>query len=1309
MAAKGLSGKDRYRARFLDELDDRVGAIHAAVALLRDVGLPSVPDDDEDEASGQLGEAVDDLYRHAHSICGAAGTLGIEPAREAADILAEVALHLNEEGMLADPVAWDLIARAVGALVACGAACKSGGDGSAPALVEALMELRADFERRFIPPADGADDLAEVARMLRLSDEEMEAFGFPTKSGQLSAVSRQLNGDISAPLAGELPEPSNLDDESEDAARLSLSVGEGEPPSMLQLAPASIDVIAAGPDEDAHGSVTDAAGLGTSATEANDSDIDAEDSGAPDTQENSPLPHVGSDVAPRPSPVAPRPHLPHIESGVGGEGVPRVVVIFCESGLRMLESVPPALTTLEGDRWDVAAMRVVRRAFHTIKGDGRQIGFDAPAALSEAAEDIFDAIFDARERETGAAYGVPVEALPLLRQAHDDLAALFADPARLARTITDRLPELLQALLDVAGLVGGPSSLPPRREPLAAEQRRRRLLPMFLVEARRLVDTLHGYAGVLRADPADVGALLGATRALHTLKGNAASMAVGAITDLTDGGETLLEWMTLHAEPVAPTQLHALDDLEGALRHALDALDHGEAPDAAAITPVLTALDSARVCADSPAVRLQPVAATDSASAPPAREVRESMPRFGDLRLSISASSGASSPPMHTGKTPAIPAKHGAPDHPSAATMEQDTGAVTRGRSKGRTRRPTDARASLTENIASVDLDDIGHAVDLFGRLVTARTMITRGVDELQRPVTESARNSQRLRGVVDKLAAEFELVRRERRAAAQRDGWDALELETFDSYTQLLLELGEIMADGDEITARMGDGVRRTTLVCDNSQDTMTGLQQSLLGFRLVPLGTVEPRLDQVVTSTARAVGKEVSWELRGGTVAVDKAVLDAVQEPLLHLLRNAIDHGLESATERVARGKSPSGMIVVEASYGVNSVTIRVSDDGRGIDLDALAETAVRRGMVSAGDAATLSAEDKLDLLWRPGFSTAAMITDISGRGVGLDIVRDALERIRGSVTLRSVVGQGTTFTLNVPLSLSVVRTLLLRDGDAMVAAPIAHIEAIHQVHLRDVTMLGDRTVALVNTPAGVGTVPLLDESLACPATLLERLTGDNITVLEVRVGGDRTVGFVIDDVLGEEDTLVKTLPRYLRDHAAFLGCSVAGDGRPYAIVDLRRLAERGSIARPTSMTTGASAPAPRTKPLALVVDDSLFMRRALAEIYEGVGFRVETAEDGEDALTAIARLGLPDLLSVDMEMPRMNGLEMLAMVRQLPGGRDVPAFMVTTRGQERHRQEAIKAGVTRYIIKPFDADELASAARLAVHAEAAARSSA
>lgn len=916
---------------------------------------------------------------------------------------------------------------------------------------------------------------------------------------------------------------------------------------------------------------------------------------------------------------------------------------------------------------------------------------------------MFDAIFDAREHDPEGLYVVPVDALPLLAQTHQTVAALLLDPPCLQDPLPQPPGDLRRALLESARIARQPVSTGtapeartveerghltptlgrrPSRGSQSAEERRQRLLPTFLAESRHLVDTLHGHIDTMREDPTDVHALLGSTRALHTLKGNASSMHVDAIAQLTHAGESLLEQLATTAAPVSSTQLGLLSDLDGAIRHVIDTLDHGETYDSVAIGPLLAALSSPRVDsqAEVTAAPQEPVASIRALHDEPPNAT--AMVRLDQIRFAPQSLAAEGRETFDA----AAPVPSRAPV-PRPLFMPRSSSEPERARIQ---------RRSLTENITSVELREVDTAVDLFGRLVISRTMIASGIQDLQRPATESMRNSQRLHAVIDKLSSEFESVRRERRAASHREGWDALEMETFDTHAQIMLELGEIIADQEEIAGNLGEGVRRTSMVCEGDQETADELQRVLLGFRLVRLSTIEPRLDQVITATARAVDRQITWKLRGGSIAVDKAVLDAVQEPLLHILRNAIDHGIESPEERAACGKPSAGAVTVEASYGTNSAIIRVTDDGGGIDPEKIVATAVQRGLITAEMAASLDKRSKLELIWQPGFSTASTVTDISGRGVGLDIVRSAISRVRGSVTLQTAVGRGTTFILTLPLSLSVVRTLVLRDGNATVAVPIAQIDGVHLVQKDDISKLADRSVAMVEGR----TVTLLAQGLAQTTPLEERLSGESVVVVEVSVGAERTVGYVIDEVLGEEDTLVKALPQYLQHRTAFVGCSVAGSGRPYAIVDLRQLAEQSGISRGIRSTAGRmglSTPSVQAaKPMVLIVDDSLFMRRSLTEVYQLGGFRVETAEDGEAALAAIARLGLPDLISLDMEMPRMNGLEMLSIFRQLPGGQHIPVFMITTRGQERHRQAAISAGVSRYFIKPFNGDDLLAAAR-------------
>src|SRR5919199_1837700 len=582
MSDRALSGKERYRARFLAELDGRIEAILTSATTLREAGLPTIPNDDSAQATA-LVDGVDQLYRHAHSIRGAAGTLGIEPAREAADLLAEIALHLNEEGILGDTLVWDLISRAADGLAVFGAACRGGHDPEATALSEALPLLRADYERRFAPAVDAVDDFAEVARVLRLSDEEIAAFGFPT--AHRPSQPDQARDGTDHDTMEEHHDVASVDDQERVAAtpRTASDTQDLAPVLVPAVVPTQTQVCA-------------------------DAPIIAEQADV-DKPVREPVPATTTE-----------PNAEVVTASGASAGILRVATIFCESGLRLLAPVPAALAALAADRWDVAAMRTVRRIFHTIKGDGHQIGAAGLATVAEAAEDVFDAIFDARQRDPQTPYGLPADALPLLHDAYEFLAHAFEDPGT---SVSGDAPALRQALLDVAHLVGSPASLPQTPALSPAEQRRQRLLPAFLAESRRLIDTLHRHLDTLRREPDGIAALLGATRALHTLKGNAASMHVAVMADLANGGETLLEAVAASADPVSAAQLDLLSDLDGALRRVVDALDHGGACEGAAFATLVAALDRAGAPAvtaeksdmDEPAAQLVRPATTPTVGA----------------------------------------------------------------------------------------------------------------------------------------------------------------------------------------------------------------------------------------------------------------------------------------------------------------------------------------------------------------------------------------------------------------------------------------------------------------------------------------------------------------------------------------------------------------------------------------------------------------------------------------------------------------------------------------------------------------------
>jgi len=599
-------------------------------------------------------------------------------------------------------------------------------------------------------------------------------------------------------------------------------------------------------------------------------------------------------------------------------------------------------------------------------------------------------------------------------------------------------------------------------------------------------------------------------------------------------------------------------------------------------------------------------------------------------------------------------------------------------------------------------LDEVGK---LLGELVIGRSGFERQLAQYARLVQDLQLSCGRLRRAAATLEVQSEAKAPGGRLAAHFDapdrghGFDALEFDRYTDAHLLTRELAETSADlgglGQEFAALIGefDGtlLRQTRLTGD--------LQDKLTRVRMVPLTHLSARLQRTARHTATAVGKSVRLVMSGEETELDKTVLEEMGEPLLHLVRNAIDHGLEPAEERVALGKPAAGAVRVEASREGTQVVLRISDDGRGIDLEAVRNAAVAQGYLPADEAARLAPDALLDLLFQSGFSTAATVTETSGRGVGLDAVRVMVGRLKGTVGLSSVPGVGTTFTVRLPLTLAVIRALMVRSAGQTFAVPLGAVAEVLRLDPGAADSLGGEDVARVagrthprvtlaalmglkNTPAPAGTRP--------PAVVL--------------AVGDRRYVVVVDEVLGGREVVVKPLGSHLRRVPGVAGATLLGDGSVVLILDPLDLfatpvaaAPRPAPREPTSL-----ARANRDALTVLIVDDSPSVRRVVSGQLREAGWVVATAKDGVDALEALHRADRPpDAILLDVEMPRMDGYELLSTLRATAEYAWLPVVMLTSRAGEKHRRKAAEVGATGYLVKPYQPAELLRTLRQAVEA--------
>jgi chemotaxis protein histidine kinase CheA/CheY-like chemotaxis protein len=529
--------------------------------------------------------------------------------------------------------------------------------------------------------------------------------------------------------------------------------------------------------------------------------------------------------------------------------------------------------------------------------------------------------------------------------------------------------------------------------------------------------------------------------------------------------------------------------------------------------------------------------------------------------------------------------------------------------------------------------------------------------------------------------------------AAAEQARWVASLRQATNSSAlppDVALALHRLVGVADDMTST----VRSLRELVEGHRSGMALVRDGAMGLAMVPVRRVLAALPRIVRDVAQATGKEVLLETSGEDVELDKQVLDGIADALKHLVINAVDHGCETPAERVAAGKPAQAVVSVSARSVGGTVVIEVADDGAGVDEDAVREKALRLGMIAPDSGLTGSA--LLSLLFTPAFSTNDTVTETSGRGVGLDVVRNAVEDLGGSVEIRSERGAGTTFVLVLPLTLGVLRCLVARVGDERYAVPVPGV--VESLSLRDaeVHQLAGAPVVLRH---GVS-VPLLD--LGAALGLSRNGSEAPRAALVVRHTNGSQIAWAVDRLEGESELVVKDLGAFVGRVPYVAGATIDGDGSVVCLLDLRELADRAtggtallaSTGAPSRKTAGA-VPAQR-KPRVLVVEDSVGVRELQRVILEGAGYQVETAVDGLDGASRL-RDDPADLVLSDVEMPGMDGFALTRTIRRTKGWENVPVVIMTSRGEDHARQAGLEAGCSAYLLKnEFDQETLVSTVR-------------
>jgi len=577
-----------------------------------------------------------------------------------------------------------------------------------------------------------------------------------------------------------------------------------------------------------------------------------------------------------------------------------------------------------------------------------------------------------------------------------------------------------------------------------------------------------------------------------------------------------------------------------------------------------------------------------------------------------------------------------------------------------------------------VRADLLDRLVNHAGEVAIYRARLEQQMGAFRAAMAELDRTNIRLHDQLRRLDLETEaqIVARYQREQDTRDtAFDPLELDRFSTLQQLSRALAESAADLSGLQGVLDDLARQNDSLLGQQSRVSSELQDGLMRARMVPFEGSVPRLRRVLRQAAADTGKQAQLQLEGAHGELDRNVLERMTAPLEHLLRNAVAHGLETPQARREAGKPEEGVVRVVLRREGSEMVLQVADDGAGIDHAAIRRRAEQRGMLPVG--AEVADIDLERLILEPGFSTAEEVSQLAGRGVGMDVVHNEVRQLGGSLEISSTRGQGTTFTLRLPQTLAVTQAVFVRIGETQFAVPVAAVGGVGRIsrarfEAADASYVyGGEAYALHDLGTLVGLGPARAEGQPQVPLLLVR-------------AGELRAAVAVDQVLGNREIVVKPVGPQIGSIPGIYGATITGDGSVVVILDAAPLVRR-YIAQPALAGTAATPAEQRQVPLVMVVDDSLTMRKVTSRVLERHNFEVSTARDGVEALERLEER-VPDLMLLDIEMPRMDGYELATAMKADPRLAGVPIVMITSRTGEKHRQRALEIGVQRYMGKPY-----------------------
>ncbi len=529
-------------------------------------------------------------------------------------------------------------------------------------------------------------------------------------------------------------------------------------------------------------------------------------------------------------------------------------------------------------------------------------------------------------------------------------------------------------------------------------------------------------------------------------------------------------------------------------------------------------------------------------------------------------------------------------------------------------------------------------------------------------------------------------------------DGFFELEFDKYDDFNILSRRLVEIGSDISEIMNQLTEFFMKFEEESSHIRRITNNLQDEITNIRMEPVGQLFNRFHRTVRDSAKEEGKQVNLKISGEDAKLDKTVINEMADPLMHLIRNSVSHGVETPELRVSRGKATEGQIGLKAYKEGNSVIIEIVDDGNGIDVQRVRETIAEKGLCSMAEIEKMSDDETMRYIFMPGFSTKKSVSAVSGRGVGMDVVKTNIAKLGGAIDIKTELGKGTKFSIKLPLTLIIYAALLVRCGEQEFAISLTSVEETARIPASHIYNVGKQEVIKLRNQV----LPFrrLNRILHAPSANGAPPHQDYIPIVIVR-SAEHTLALMVDDLLGQETIVIKPLGDYLKKVALFSGATISGEGKVRLILDIAAIIESELSGDSTAhvkstklnLANALDEAVPKGAKKAaqlLLVDDSISIRKVVGIFLSNAGYDVDVAVDGIEAIEK-TRNKAYDLIVTDLEMPRMHGYELIAEIR---GGREtqsIPIIVLTSRAGDKHFARAIELGANDYIIKPVDEESL------------------